>query len=234
VRGGYESVCATHRWGEVTRSLGLDASQPSMDAMRVAYEGSLLDFEQYVRCGRYSQDAAAGRQPQFQKSDRDATLQQVARAGAAAARGPPPPPRPQPQPQRQPRKAPAAAGLVGLMQPGQAQTLALAQLQMRTIQQLAAQQGANSAQQAMAAQLRMLQQHAQLTANPQLALLLQQQQAAAAAAAAATAAAAARGGQPPAAAATAAAGSTPATAVGAPPMPAAGAGRSFSAMLDDS
>jgi hypothetical protein len=194
VRGGYESVSAAHRWADVCRALGFGPSQ--LAAMRMTYERCLLDFEQYVRCGRYTQDVATNAAPQWQQSDRAATVEQVKRAGAAAAAGPPPP---------APRQAAArpvmAGGLMGLqgmqlMQGGAAQALALAQIQARLqLQQQAQLLAAQKGGQAPGAQQTMLQQQQQLLlrqlqlqANPQLqALLLQQQQQQAAAAGAAAA-----------------------------------------------
>lgn len=84
VRGGYEAVCTSCRWPDVCKSLGCDQSQQTADAMRSSYERSLLEFEQYVRSGRYKSEREAYEVPQWRKSDTDAAVEQAVRAGKAA------------------------------------------------------------------------------------------------------------------------------------------------------
>jgi len=84
VRGGYEAVCTSCRWPDVCKSLGCDQSQQTADAMRSSYERSLLEFEQYVRSGRYKSEREAYEVPQWRKSDTDAAMEQAMRAGKAA------------------------------------------------------------------------------------------------------------------------------------------------------
>lgn len=95
-RGGYEAVCRNNKWVDVCRAMGGPSDPDSGSNMRSNYERVLVEFEQYVRCGRWEQDMAAGKPPKAEKSDTDAAFEQVMRAGAAAAAAPPPPPPPPP------------------------------------------------------------------------------------------------------------------------------------------
>jgi hypothetical protein len=90
VRGGYEAVCVSFRWQDICRCLGCDQSPQTITNMRIAYERSLLEFEQYVRCGRYQQDRVRDHPPQWVKGDTDSALEQCRRAGQAAAQQPAP------------------------------------------------------------------------------------------------------------------------------------------------
>lgn len=110
VRGGYEAVCRTNRWEDVCRSMGIAPDPSSGSNMRTHYEKCLVEFEQYIRCGRFEQDMEAGKPPTAQKADTDAAFEQVMRAGAAAAAAPPPPPPAPPAP----RASSVAVAGVGL------------------------------------------------------------------------------------------------------------------------
>lgn len=85
VRGGYEAVCVSFRWQDICRCLGCEQTPATVTAMRVAYERALLEFEQYVRSGRYQRERAQDHPPQWLKEDTDAALAQARRAGEAAA-----------------------------------------------------------------------------------------------------------------------------------------------------
>lgn len=85
VRGGYEAVCTSFRWGDVCKCLSCDQSSQTVTAMRIAYERSLLEFEQYVRSGRYKAEQALNQEPKWIKADTDAAMQQAMRAGKVAA-----------------------------------------------------------------------------------------------------------------------------------------------------
>lgn len=154
VRGGYESVCVTFRWADVCRSLGCENNEANIIAMRVAYERSLLEFEQYVRSGRYLRERAIDAQPQWMKADTDAAMEQCMRAGkvaqqaaaAAAARPAQAAPRPAAVPGPRgalslaPGAAAGAAALMGL--PGGLQVNAVALAQAQLAQQIRLQQQA--------------------------------------------------------------------------------------------
>lgn len=88
VRGGYESVCTSFRWGDVCKCVGCDQSHQTITAVRIAYERSLLEFEQYVRTGRYKHDRVQDLPPQWVKDDTAAAMDQCRRAGEAAAKQP--------------------------------------------------------------------------------------------------------------------------------------------------
>jgi hypothetical protein len=63
--GGYEVVSSHKLWKEVCRSLAIDLSGQTSASynMRLNYERCLLDFENYLACGQFQADVAAGRAP---------------------------------------------------------------------------------------------------------------------------------------------------------------------------
>lgn len=64
-RGGYEAVSKAKLWRDICRVLPLDLSGQTSASynMRLNYERCLLDFENYLACGQYEVDLAAGRAP---------------------------------------------------------------------------------------------------------------------------------------------------------------------------
>jgi hypothetical protein len=68
-RGGYETVTEGKQWRAICRCLGSDLTglTSASHCMRLNYERCLLDFENYLACGQYEADAAAGAAPQHDR-----------------------------------------------------------------------------------------------------------------------------------------------------------------------
>lgn len=64
-RFGYETVTTYKQWKDICRALDIDLSGQTSASfnMRMNYERCLLDFENYLACGQYEIDLAAGKAP---------------------------------------------------------------------------------------------------------------------------------------------------------------------------
>jgi len=64
-RNGYESVSAQKQWRDVAKSLNVNLTGQTSASfnMRLNYERCLLDFENYLCCGQYDEDASNNKAP---------------------------------------------------------------------------------------------------------------------------------------------------------------------------